>query len=59
MAKLELIKETESPTVTWYCSRLNGEKVTPYTNNEEEAIKEFNEYKHFTPTKEVIKTREL
>lgn len=59
MSKLVLIKEIDNKGNVFYWSELNKERVTPYTHSEETGIKDFNEFKPVTPTKEIIKTREI
>ena len=59
MAKLELIKEININGEIYYWTVCNGERVTPYTSDEEKATRDFNEFKPITPSKEVIKEREV
>ena len=55
--KKELIKQIDLDGI-WYYTTIDGEKVTPYTIDYEEALIAFENYKAFTPSKEVIKSQE-
>jgi hypothetical protein len=57
--KKQLIKEVDIKGKVWYWTELDGEKVTPFSQNEEEAINEFNAFIPTVPTKEVIKEEEI
>ena len=51
--------EYEFTDGVWYYTTINGEKVTWYTADYEEALMAFENYKAFTLSKEVIKSEEL
>ena len=57
--ELKLIKEVNINGETFYWSEINGERVTEYSMDEQRALKSFEEYKQVTPSKEVIKTKQL
>jgi hypothetical protein len=57
--KKQLIKQVDMNGSVWYHTVYNGIKVTPFTHDEEEAIKSFKEFKPVPPSISVMMEEEV